>query len=166
MEPILATFWTTFEALLVTILGQKPAPKGDQKRDPFWNRVPPRLKGPGVAFSGIIREVWKSYWSWNYTLQNTGRDSPFPAREKAVHRRGNSPSLHYEVFVCTTEYQFVLRGISLHYNVLVCTTKKQFALQSTGLHYRTLFCTTQYYFALRSTESYYAVQARVCTTEY
>ena len=32
------------------------------------------LRGPGGAVPGILREVWKGYWNWNYTLQNKGRD--------------------------------------------------------------------------------------------
>ena len=82
MEPILATFWTTFGALLGPILGPKSAPKGDQQWDQFWNRVPPALKGLALTFSGIIREVWKGYWNWNYSLQKKGRD--FEARFKEL----------------------------------------------------------------------------------
>ena len=66
----LNNFWDTLGPILVP----KSAPKGDQKWDQFWNRVPPALRGPGVAFSGVIREVWKSYWSLNYILQKKGRD--------------------------------------------------------------------------------------------
>ena len=75
MEPIFATFWTNFGALLGPILELKSAPEGDQKWDHFWNRLPPHLRGPGVAFPGILREVWKGYWNWNYTLQKKGRDT-------------------------------------------------------------------------------------------
>ena len=57
MEPILITFWITFGALLGLILGPKSAPEGDQKWDQFWNHVPPRLRGPQPAFSGIIRRL-------------------------------------------------------------------------------------------------------------
>lgn len=46
------------------------------QRRQFWNHVPPHLRGPGVAFPGILREVWKGYWNWNYTLQKKGRDEP------------------------------------------------------------------------------------------
>ena len=74
MEPIFATFWINFGALLGFILQLKSAPEGDQKWDHFWNHVAPALRGSGVAFPGILREVWKGYWNWNYTLQGKGRD--------------------------------------------------------------------------------------------
>ena len=74
MEPLLATFWTTFGALLDPIWGQKWAPEGDQKWDHFWDPLAPHLRGLALTFSGIIREVWKGYWNWNYTLQKKGRD--------------------------------------------------------------------------------------------
>ena len=74
MEPILTTFWTTFGALLELMLEPKSAPKGNQKWNHFWNRLAPALRGLAHAFSGIIREVWKGYWNWNYTLQKKGRD--------------------------------------------------------------------------------------------
>ena len=75
MEPILITFWITFGALLGPIR-PKLAPEGDQEWDYFWNHVPPHLRGPRVAFSGIIREVCKGYRNWNYiyTLQKKGKD--------------------------------------------------------------------------------------------
>ena len=74
MEPILATFWTNFEQLLEPILELKSALEGNQKWDHFWNHEVPHLRGSGVAFPGILREVWKGYWNWNYTLQKKGRD--------------------------------------------------------------------------------------------
>ena len=74
MEPILATFWTNFEPLLGSILELKSAPEGDQKWDHFWDPLAPALRGPQPAFPGILREVWKGYWNWNYTLQKKGRD--------------------------------------------------------------------------------------------
>ena len=85
MEPILTIFWTNFGALLEPILELKSAPKGNQKWDHFWNRLPPHLRGPGVAFPGILREVWKGYWNWNYILQKKGRDTTpgpgFPVKQ-------------------------------------------------------------------------------------
>ena len=74
MEPIFATFWTNFGALLEPILELKSAPEGDQKWDHFWDPLAPHLRGPRVAFPGILRGVWKGYWNWNYTLQKKGRD--------------------------------------------------------------------------------------------
>ena len=74
MEPLFATFWTNLEQLLEPILELKSAPEGDQKWDHFWDPLAPHLRGPGVAFPGILREVWKGYWNWNYTLQKKGRD--------------------------------------------------------------------------------------------
>jgi hypothetical protein len=74
MEQVLITFWTNFEQLLESILELKSAPEGDQKWDHLWNPPPPALRGPGVAFPGILREVWKGYWNWNYTLQKKGMD--------------------------------------------------------------------------------------------
>ena len=74
MEPILATCWTSFGFILDSILEPKTASGGDQKWDHFWNRPAPQLRGLALAFSGIIREVWKGYWNWNYSLQKKGRD--------------------------------------------------------------------------------------------
>ena len=74
-------FWGTFGAHF----GAKSAPEWDQKWDQFWNNVPPALRGSGVAFSGIIREVCKGYWNWNYTLQKKGRD--LEGETKAKQRR-------------------------------------------------------------------------------
>jgi hypothetical protein len=74
MEQIFATFWNIFGALLGPLLELKSAPEGDQKWDHFWDPLAPALRGPGVAFPGILREVWKGYWNWNYTLQKKGRD--------------------------------------------------------------------------------------------
>jgi hypothetical protein len=37
MEPILATFWTNFGALLGPIFELKSAPEGNQKWDHFWD---------------------------------------------------------------------------------------------------------------------------------
>ena len=74
IAPILATFWTSFWLILGSILKPKTGPESDQKWDHFWNRLAPALKGLALTFSGIIREVWKSYWSWNYTLQRKGKD--------------------------------------------------------------------------------------------
>ena len=71
------TFWTSFGPILGSILGPETAPEGDQKWDHFWIRPAPHLRGLQVAFSGIIREVCKGYWSWNYTLQKKGRDYPY-----------------------------------------------------------------------------------------
>ena len=74
MEPILGTFWINFGALLEPILELKSAPEGNQKWDHFWDPLAPALRGPQPAFPGILREVWKGYWNWNYTLQKKGRD--------------------------------------------------------------------------------------------
>jgi len=74
MEPILATFWISFGLILGTILEPKTAPEGNRKWSHFWNRPAPQLRGLALAFSGIIREVWKDYWNWNYSLQKKGRD--------------------------------------------------------------------------------------------
>ena len=74
MEPILATFWTHFGQLLELILVLKSAPEGDQRWDHFWEPLAQALRGLALTFSGIIREVWKGYWNWNYTLQRRGRD--------------------------------------------------------------------------------------------
>ena len=59
---------------MVSILGPETAPEGDQKWDHFWNHVPPPLRESGVAFPGIVWEVCKGYWNWNYILQKKGRD--------------------------------------------------------------------------------------------
>ena len=72
MEPVLATFWNNFEPLFGPILEPKSAPEGDQKWDHFWDPLPPALRGPGVAFPGILREVWKGYWNCNYTRKEEG----------------------------------------------------------------------------------------------
>ena len=72
------TFWTSFGPILGSILGPETAPEGDQKWDHFWNPVAPHLRGLALAFSGIIREVCKGYWSWNYILQKEGRDHDIP----------------------------------------------------------------------------------------
>ena len=74
MEPILITFWTTFEPILESILELKSDPKRDQKLDHFWNRYTPHLWGSGVAFSEIIREGGKRPLGWKYTLHKKGRD--------------------------------------------------------------------------------------------
>ena len=72
------TFWTSFGPILGSILGPETAPEGDQKWDHFWNHLPPPLRGSGVAFPGIVWEVCKGYWNWNYTLQKKGRDHDIP----------------------------------------------------------------------------------------
>ena len=59
----------------MSILGPETAPEGDQKWDHFWNHVPPPLRESGVAFPGIVWEVCKGYWNWNYILQKKGRDT-------------------------------------------------------------------------------------------
>ena len=88
MQQILAIFWTTVGALLELILRPKSASEGDQKWDHFWNRLAPPLRGPGVAFSGIIREVCKGYWDWNYTLQKNGRDIKKALKDSYRHPPG------------------------------------------------------------------------------
>ena len=42
---------------------------------PLLEPRPSGSQGLALAFSGIIREVWKSYWSGNYILQKKGRDT-------------------------------------------------------------------------------------------
>ena len=78
MIPKNTTFWTSFGPILGSILGPETAPEGDQKWDKFQNRPAQALRGLALAFSGIIREVCKGYWSWNYTLQKKGRDHDIP----------------------------------------------------------------------------------------
>ena len=61
---------------------------------PLLEPPPLALRGPGVAFPGILREVWKGYWNWNYTLQKKGRDLELEAGvvifEIPSTRRANS----------------------------------------------------------------------------
>jgi hypothetical protein len=69
----------------------KLGPEGNQKLDHFWNHVAPALRGSGVAFPGILREVWKGYWNWNYTLQKTGRDLE-PALPGSINKAATAGS--------------------------------------------------------------------------
>ena len=67
-------FWTSFGTILGSILRPKSIQKQDPKLDQFWNPLPLRKRGPGVAKTGIKREWWHCYSYWNYTLQKKGRD--------------------------------------------------------------------------------------------
>ena len=57
---------------------------------PLLEPPAPHLRGLALAFSGIIREVWKGYWNWNYTLQKKGRDMYGGAIGSS-----NEPGIHY-----------------------------------------------------------------------
>ena len=48
---------------LESSVGPKTAPAADQKWNYLWNRLAPCPKGLALTLSGIIREVWKSYWT-------------------------------------------------------------------------------------------------------
>ena len=78
MDPKISNFGTIFGTIWGAILEPRVAPEGDQTCDHFWNRLAPHLRGLALAFSGIIREVWKSYWNWNYIVQKKGRDHDIP----------------------------------------------------------------------------------------
>ena len=76
MEPIFATFWTTvLEHFWGPFWRQNRLQKGTKNGTTFGTALPPHLRGLALTFSGIIREVWKGYWNWNYTLQRRGKDN-------------------------------------------------------------------------------------------
>jgi hypothetical protein len=98
MKPILTIFWITVWTLLGSILERKLDPEGDDKWDQFWNHVPPALRGPGFAFSGIIREVCKAYWHWNYTLRKKGGIPAMPLGSNhtpCIKSEGQMPVSHW-----------------------------------------------------------------------
>jgi len=74
MVPKFHKLLINLRTILGSILGPKAAPKGDQKRDQFWNPPTPVLRGPKDAKPGTKQECCKSYWSWKYILQKNGRD--------------------------------------------------------------------------------------------
>ena len=49
--------------------------KINQKKNRFWDTLPPHLRDPNNAPPKNKREVWKNLLDWNYTLQKKGRDS-------------------------------------------------------------------------------------------
>ena len=60
MEPILATFWTTFGQLLESILGPKSAPEGDKNVTTFGIAFP-RLSGVrGLVFQEFYERCGKA----------------------------------------------------------------------------------------------------------
>ena len=75
-----------------------------------------------------------------------------------------SMSLYYGLWVCTKKYEFVLRSMSLYCGVRLCTTEREFVLQGMSLYYVVWVSTTVYEFVLRSMTLQYGVW--VCTTEY
>jgi hypothetical protein len=63
--------------------------------------------------------------------------------------------VHYEIRLCTTKYECVLRRTTVHYEVRLCTTKYECVLRSTTVCSEVRMGTTKYDCVLRSTTVYY-----------
>ena len=72
-------------------------------------------------------------------------------------------TLYYGVWLCTTEYDFVLWSVTLYYGVWLCTTEYDWVLRSLTIYFGVWLCTTEYNFVLRSMTLYYRVW--LCNTE-